>query len=99
MHAKPEGKRLVLFALFLSLISFQEYRKLLASRNSEAQLPETETSEPPRKRSKNAASEDPLEPKTQGAVLLQSMLRLSAPHNDVVVKRYSPLPRFGHCVC
>lgn len=32
--------------------------------------------------------DDPLEPKTQGAILLQSMLRLGSPHNEIVIDRY-----------
>ncbi|KAH9943000.1 ARM repeat-containing protein [Epithele typhae] len=36
-------------------------------------------------RHKKRKTEDPLEPKTQGAVLLQSILRLPSPHNDIVL--------------
>lgn len=35
--------------------------------------------------------EDPMTPKTQGALLLQSMLQLPAPHNQVVLDRCVPL--------
>lgn len=34
--------------------------------------------------------EDPMTPKTQGALLLQSLLQLDAPHNQVILDRYEP---------
>lgn len=40
-----------------------------------------------RHKGKRKAEEDPLAPTTQGALLLQSMLRLSEPHNDAVLNR------------
>lgn len=33
-------------------------------------------------------TEDPMAPKTQGALLLQSILQLPAPHNQAVLERW-----------
>ena len=62
----------------------QDYQKAvkLASQAEDKQGEE----EPRHKRRK---TEDPLEPKVPGAVLLQSMLRLPSPHNDIVLHRYA----------
>lgn len=39
------------------------------------------------KNKKNKHDDDPLAPKIQGAILLQSLLRLSSPHNQPVIDR------------
>lgn len=39
------------------------------------------------KRHDGSTTEDPLEPKVQGAVLLQSLLRLNEPNNQLVIDR------------
>ncbi|KAI0637703.1 ARM repeat-containing protein [Trametes polyzona] len=58
----------------------QEYRRAVEAASKSA--PEPKDDEPKHKRRK---ADDPLEPTTQGAVLLQSILRLPSPHVDVVL--------------
>ncbi|EIN10789.1 ARM repeat-containing protein [Punctularia strigosozonata HHB-11173 SS5] len=70
----------------LRLLSLQDYRGTVASSNHEgddAGGHEPRGSRPPRTRG-NKSSLDPLEPKVQGALLLQSLLRLSSTHNQIV---------------
>ncbi|KAI0356684.1 ARM repeat-containing protein [Trametes cingulata] len=64
----------------LRLKPLAEYKRDVeaASKSTEKQTEE----EPRHKRRK---TEDPLEPKTQGAVLLQSVLRLPSPHVNIVL--------------
>ena len=73
---------------FISLLS-QEYAAASranatasSSRESQDEIPEGR----PRKSREKVAS-NPLEPTTTGALLLQSMLRLHAPHNGLVLDR------------
>ncbi len=61
--------------------ALQDYQRALASTGHD----EEKANEDPRH--KRRKTDDPLEPKTQGAVLLQSMLRMPSPHNDVVLDR------------
>lgn len=49
--------------------------------------PGEETTELLQERPQNTENKESPEPKTQGAILLQSILRLSAPHNDIVLNR------------
>ncbi|TBU50501.1 ARM repeat-containing protein [Dichomitus squalens] len=76
---ESEDAKALLVPCILRLKPLPDYQKVveLASRE------EKEPSEEPRH--KRRKTEDPLEPKVPGAVLLQSMLRLPSPHNDVVL--------------
>ncbi|RPD62032.1 ARM repeat-containing protein [Lentinus tigrinus ALCF2SS1-7] len=77
-----EDKKALLVPCVLRLKSsqqLQDYQRALASAGQDE---EKDAEEPHHKRRK---TDDPLEPKTQGAVLLQSMLRLPSPHNDIVL--------------
>lgn len=49
----------------------------------------------PNKKGYRDSAEDPLEPKVQGALLLQSLLRLDEPYNELVTnRRASILPHY-----
>ncbi|KAH7888091.1 armadillo-type protein [Phlebopus sp. FC_14] len=63
----------------LALKSLQEYMEMLSSQ----QLPQDV--EHKKKPGRKTESEDPREPKVQGALILQSLLRLAEPHCSVVV--------------
>lgn len=51
---------------------------------------------PPERRHKGRmdASEDPLAPKVQGVLLAQAMLKVSSPHNQIIVDRFVHLQYF-----
>ncbi|KAI0721971.1 armadillo-type protein [Cerioporus squamosus] len=76
-----EENKPLLVPCILRLKSSQvsDYQRALTSAGQDE---EKETEEPRHKRRK---TDDPLEPKTQGAILLQSMLRLPSPHNEAVL--------------
>lgn len=54
--------------------------------DSKGDQPNTSGDSQSRRWGRHQAVDDPLEPKVQGAILLQSMLRLAAPHNEVVLE-------------
>lgn len=58
----------------------QDYQTALASAKKEQD--DDKHDEPLHKRRK---TEDPLEPKVQGALLLQAMLQLPSPYNDTII--------------
>ncbi|KAI0751271.1 ARM repeat-containing protein [Daedaleopsis nitida] len=75
-----EQEKSLIIPCILRLKSPQDYRHAITSSSkAKEEEPAGEL------RHKRRKTEDPLEPKTQGALLLQAMLRLSAPHNDVVL--------------
>ncbi|EMD40990.1 hypothetical protein CERSUDRAFT_149573 [Gelatoporia subvermispora B] len=77
----PEDKKL-LVPCTLRLLPLQEYKTALSRRKDQATENDDEHA---KKRGKAKANDDPLEPKTQGAVLLQAMLRMSSPVNEAIV--------------
>lgn len=64
----------------------QEYKTALTNCENTKNV-EKEQKPGDKRRHGYKASDDPLEPKTQGALLLQSMLHLSAPHHECVLNR------------
>ena len=64
-----------------SLTTSQEYRAALANQPAHEQPPTH------RENRSTHAPQDPLEPKMQGSLLLQSLLRLPEPHNQFVIDR------------
>ncbi|KAI0334862.1 ARM repeat-containing protein [Cubamyces sp. BRFM 1775] len=75
---EDEEKRLFVPCV-LRLKPLAEYKRAIETSQKAA---EEHTGEEPKY--KRRKTEDPLEPKTQGAVLLQSVLRLPSPHVEVV---------------
>ncbi|OBZ71991.1 Nucleolar protein 9 [Grifola frondosa] len=73
----------------LRLKTLPDYKVALSSRDPEVKGKTEDESH--KKRRKTDVDEDPLEPKTQGAVLLQSLLRLPAPHSQVVLNSIQSL--------
>lgn len=67
----------------------QDYK---TAADSKGDQPNTCGDSQSRRWGRHQAVDDPLEPKVQGAILLQSMLRLAAPHNEVVLERFVPVP-------
>ncbi|RDX53030.1 ARM repeat-containing protein [Lentinus brumalis] len=80
-----EENKALLVPCVLRLKSSQDYQRALASAGHD----EEKANEDPRH--KRRKTDDSLEPKTQGAVLLQSMLRMPSPHNDVVLDSLNAL--------
>ena len=75
---------------FISRLS-QEYAaasRINAAAPSSHELQDEIPEKQPRK-SRDKALPKPLEPTTTGALLLQSLLRLHAPHNGLVLNRYA----------
>ncbi|CAL1702092.1 unnamed protein product [Somion occarium] len=70
----------------LRLLPASEYRVAVEKAPKQ---PDTNERQAPRRRKE---AEDPMEPKTQGAVLLQSMLRLESPYNEFIVNSILSLP-------
>ncbi|KAG6918212.1 hypothetical protein DXG01_015805 [Tephrocybe rancida] len=75
--------RTMLVPCVLHLLPLQEYK---ASSNKE------EVAVPQRHGRPGAAPNDSTGPKVQGSVLLQSLLRLPAPYNDIVIANIAALP-------
>ncbi|KAH9950104.1 ARM repeat-containing protein [Amylocystis lapponica] len=71
-----------------TLMPGQDYQTAMSV---QAEQPDHPALEPLRRRARTEVEADPLEPKTQGAVLLQSMLHLSAPHNEPVLNSIQAL--------
>ncbi|TFY55659.1 hypothetical protein EVG20_g9240 [Dentipellis fragilis] len=88
--ATPEDRKLFVPCV-LRLKTLQEYQDAVATaaKKAAAAQPE-ETAEPSRRRYRKDTDEDPLEPKVAGALLLQSLLRLPDPHNQLVLSRCAP---------
>ena len=80
----------------LRLLSPKEYEKAKAAQRRN----QNDASEPAKtgRRNQRNVTEDPTAPKTQGALILQSMLRLPYPYNQVVLDRSEFLILFClHC--
>ncbi|KAL1937556.1 hypothetical protein VTO73DRAFT_13051 [Trametes versicolor] len=75
-----EENKKMLVPCILRLKSLAEYRRAVESASKAA---DNQPEDEPRFKRKKA--DDPLEPSTQGAVLLQSILRLPPPHVNVVL--------------
>jgi len=58
-------------------ITFQEYKALMSQTTEAKKTPDRA----------NVKGRDPMEAKTQGVILLQSLLRLAEPHNQIVIDR------------
>ncbi|KII96011.1 hypothetical protein PLICRDRAFT_34962 [Plicaturopsis crispa FD-325 SS-3] len=86
--------RALLVPAVMALKPLEEYNSAKSAQEKEKVEPEAQAEarhqHPDRRHATGAA--DPLEPKTQGAVLLQSLLRLAEPHNQVVTNSLSTLP-------
>lgn len=81
------GVSSIVFLMCVELMrEIQEYQRL--SKDQMKHSKETETA--PRRRPHADTSEDNSTIKTQGAVLLQSMLKLPSPHYQVVLDRFDP---------
>ncbi|GBE79200.1 Nucleolar protein [Sparassis crispa] len=76
-----EDKKL-LVPCVLRVRTLEDYKAALTARGEQ---PADAEKRPSGRRGRSNVEEDPLEPKTQGAVLLQAMLRLPAPHNELVI--------------
>ncbi|CCM04038.1 uncharacterized protein FIBRA_06196 [Fibroporia radiculosa] len=83
LELKEQEERRLVVPCILYLKGSRDYQAA-AAKAGQATKPEAET-QSRWQRGKIDANQDSLEPKTQGAVLLQSLLRLSAPHNQIVV--------------
>lgn len=81
--------------MFMVLLIFpQDYEK------AKSKTPDVSVEEEKRQHSRHGkhaqrkdSGEDLMSPKTQGALLLQSLLQLASPHNQVVLDRFALLPR------
>ncbi|EPT01842.1 hypothetical protein FOMPIDRAFT_1161063 [Fomitopsis schrenkii] len=83
----PEHTGLVVPCILRALDN-EDYNSALAAQEKPNDKRETDVSaERPRKRPRRDADNEagPMEPKVQGALLLQSLLRLSSPHNELVL--------------
>ena len=65
----------------------QEYREALANTEAKASQANEERDNRPNKKRPPRDAQDPLEPKIAGALLLQSLLKLPSPHNQIVLDR------------
>ena len=68
----------------------QEYRDALASSKATGREDDATVqcvTQGSRRNTNEVQHRDPLEPTTQGSLLLQSTLRLQQPHNDIVLER------------
>ncbi|KAH9894177.1 ARM repeat-containing protein [Cubamyces lactineus] len=81
-----DGEKKLFVPCVLRLKTPAEYKRALEISQKAAE--EHTEEEPKHKRRK---TEDPLEPKTQGAVLLQSVLRLPSPHVEIVTRSLQAL--------
>ncbi|KAF8164817.1 armadillo-type protein [Crassisporium funariophilum] len=70
----------------LTLLPLHDYKAAVASRSTQDKPPPTHHGRP------ELSASDPLEPKIQGSILLQSLLRLSEPHNQFVLDSILSLP-------
>ncbi|OCH95874.1 ARM repeat-containing protein [Obba rivulosa] len=77
----PEDRKLLVHCI-LRLLPIQEYKAAIVAKGDQA---DKDGDEHAKRRGKAKAGDDPLEPKTQGAVLLQAMLRISTPHNEPIL--------------
>ncbi|TFK35011.1 armadillo-type protein [Crucibulum laeve] len=88
----PE-EHLLLVSCVISLLPLQEYQLAVASRSNESPKKEQSQQRYGYGRSGGPSPPcDPLEPKIQGSILLQSILRLPAPHNQIVIDSINSLP-------
>ncbi|KAI0253125.1 ARM repeat-containing protein [Lactifluus subvellereus] len=94
VSTEEDRKVFVLCALTLKSTSVSD---ILQSSKAAAPLDPVSPEESPKKHSKKSqeAAVDPLEPTTTGALLLQSLLRLHAPHNALVLDSIESLPPQG----
>ncbi|KAI0347012.1 ARM repeat-containing protein [Trametopsis cervina] len=78
-----EGQGKAVVPCLMRLMTAEEYEEFVRSRGSstKTELPNAQ----PRRRGQAEASEEQGAVRTQGAVLLQSMLKLPSPHNSVVL--------------
>ncbi|KAF7978355.1 hypothetical protein HWV62_1005 [Athelia sp. TMB] len=75
---------------YIDSYSAKQYRAILSAAQS---APEGGQEDHPHQgRGRNGKSDDPLEPTVQGALLLQSMLLLQEPHNELVINSIKSLP-------
>ncbi|KAI0092558.1 armadillo-type protein [Irpex rosettiformis] len=79
---EPDGVKAFVPCL-LRVIVVQEYQKLLETQSINVQKPVPDSR--PGWRGHVEALEDPQAVKTQGAILLQAILKLSSPHNQLVL--------------
>ncbi|GLB33404.1 putative ARM repeat-containing protein [Lyophyllum shimeji] len=82
-----QADRGLLVPCVLHLLPLQEYKAALT-----AEIASTPQHTPFRRKGRQEASKTVLEPKIQGSVLLQSLLRLPDPHNQIVVANIASLP-------
>ncbi|KAI0921972.1 hypothetical protein AcW1_004190 [Taiwanofungus camphoratus] len=82
----PDDKALVVPCI-LRVQPREDYQAALSARADQAAMKEGEPSKKKARGRASADDNDPLEPKTQGALLLQAMLRLPVPHNELVLDR------------
>ncbi|KAK7696593.1 hypothetical protein QCA50_001251 [Cerrena zonata] len=83
--SSDEDRKLVVPCI-LRLLPIKEYHTALEKVQTKPDGGENSTFK------KRKPEDDPMEPKTQGAILLQSMLRLEAPHNEIVIDSILALP-------
>ncbi|KAI0253120.1 hypothetical protein BJV78DRAFT_242324 [Lactifluus subvellereus] len=96
-QVSTEEDRKVFVLCALTLKSTSEYAVALKAKAA-APLDPVSPEEFPKKHSKKSREEaavHPLEPTTTGALLLQSLLRLHAPHNTLVLDSTESLPPQG----
>ncbi|KAA1466051.1 ARM repeat-containing protein [Dentipellis sp. KUC8613] len=90
--ATPDDRKL-LVPCVLRLKTLQEYNDAVAAAAKKAATAQPEEpAEPSKRRYRKDTDEDPLEPKVAGALLLQSLLRLPDPHNQLVLSSIQSLP-------
>ncbi|KAJ3534526.1 hypothetical protein NM688_g7124 [Phlebia brevispora] len=79
-----EQDRQLVVPCLLRLLSKEDYQKA-----EENQKLKSEKEDESKRRPHREQTEDPMAPKTQGALILQSLLRLPAPHNQLVLESLS----------
>ena len=84
---KSQEERGLLVPCVLRLQTPKEYQAALAASSQKREA----DAEAPHKRHHKDSEADPLEPKVAGALLLQSLLHLSSPHNDLVISSLEAL--------
>lgn len=87
------GGRKAFLPCVLRLLTLMDWDRALKAKEAKEANPDGEQQNQQhhggkgRNHQRKESSEDPMTPKTQGALLLQSMLQLEAPHNQVVLDR------------
>ncbi|KAI0313257.1 armadillo-type protein [Amylostereum chailletii] len=82
-----EEDQAIVVQCILRLQTPREYREAVAAAKGKSTVDDGDHSnERTKRRPRRDAGESPLEPKVAGAPLLQSLLKLSAPHNEIVLK-------------